>query len=822
MRLSKIVTFVSLGCSQVTAFAVFAHFMVGNTLNYGYADWEADIVAAQQAGIDAFALNIAKDEQANIEIEQAFQVAVARKFRLFFSFDYAGLGDWDKAKVKNLINTYKGSPAYYIHENGKPLVSTFEGPGAAADWRDIKSATGCFFVPDWSSLGAKRAALDVGAGIIDGLFSWEAWPWGPTDMNTHGDASYMQFLAQAAKPTYMMPISPLFYTNLPFWNKNWMWRGDDLWFDRWMQVLYMTRIQKDFAPPAFAQIISWNDFGESHYIGPLVTKALYAFDTGKASFRYADGVNHDGFRRFLPFLIQLSKTGSATVGTQGVTMWYRNSAALACTYSGTVGNTATQLQREFSPAGIVADKVFYSALLGSAATVTVTVGGVSLNAAWTDTPPGGVGLYHGSASFAGRAGEVVVTVNGVATVKGSMPIGACTRQNFNPYVYSASGPSSSASLNINGQVCVQGFGINAFVNICKFSCALGYCPVTACTCSRIGPQPKRPTALQKDGFPTNGDRNFEGLCSFAVNYGYTGAECTSKKPASCPDTATSGTGNTAAYNSMCSFSCRYGWCPINLCTPKSYGTLVDLPAPSPKLGTYHVDTDSCYNIPAVNCAGQFPEGLEPNDLTTGCRESEDLNGSNVYSRRLCNSGWCAYMYAYYFEKDYASAGIGHRHDWEHIIVWIPDEPERERWVCASQHTGYECLRQDSVRWLNGDHPKVVYHKDKSSTHTFRMAGGGDDNIENHSGQWLLADLVSWRGIPDGIRAALVAHDFGSATLAIKDNTMASAIDSALCGVLQGGSPNYPTCPLALFPYDFDPTVPGDREEDLPDGTGSCR
>lgn len=96
--------------------------------------------------------NIAKDEQANIEIEQAFQVAVARKFRLFFSFDYAGLGDWDKAKVKNLINTYKGSPAYYIHENGKPLVSTFEGPGAAADWRDIKSATGCFFVPDWSSL----------------------------------------------------------------------------------------------------------------------------------------------------------------------------------------------------------------------------------------------------------------------------------------------------------------------------------------------------------------------------------------------------------------------------------------------------------------------------------------------------------------------------------------------------------------------------------------------------------------------------------------------------------------------------------------------
>lgn len=53
-----------------------------------------------------------------------------------------------------------------------------------------------------------------------------------------------------------------------------------------------------------------------------------------------------------------------------------------------------------------------------------------------------------------------------------------------------------------------------------------------------------------------------------------------------PDTAISGNGNIPTYNSMCSFSCRYGWCPINLCTPKSYGTLVDLPAASPKVGTY--------------------------------------------------------------------------------------------------------------------------------------------------------------------------------------------------------------------------------------------
>lgn len=35
----------------------------------------------------------------------------------------------------------------------------------------------------------------------------------------------------------MMPVSPWFYTNLPEYNKNWLWRGDDLWHIRWQQVL---------------------------------------------------------------------------------------------------------------------------------------------------------------------------------------------------------------------------------------------------------------------------------------------------------------------------------------------------------------------------------------------------------------------------------------------------------------------------------------------------------------------------------------------------------------------------------------------------------
>ncbi|KAH8193680.1 hypothetical protein TruAng_012156 [Truncatella angustata] len=520
-------------------------------MNYTVADWTGDISEAQAAGIDAFALNLQAGDPANDQINLAFSIAIGLGFQLFFSLDY-GSGHWDPAVVTDLINAWSGYSAYY-KRGSQPLVSTFEGTTYASDWVDIKSATGCFFLPDWSSLGAEAALSgDTNAGIPNGLFSWAAWPSGPTDMNTYGDAS--------------------------------LWRGDDLWFDRWVQTLFLTRIQTDFPPPEFAEIITWNDYGESHYIGPVTAGALYAFDSGygDALFNYAADVPHDGWRMFLPFLISLAKTGTATVGTQGVTVWYRNSAAATCDIGGTVGNTCSQLQIEYLPSDIIQDKIFYSALLAASAPVTVTIGGVSLVATWTDTPATGIGIYHGSVDFSGHTGQVVVTVDGIATVVGFVPIAECTEENFNPYVYYGSGPSSSASLDINDFVCVEGFGVGNYGPVCEFSCSLGYCPVTACTCSKIGPQPTRPTALQIDGYPVDGNENFGGLCSFSVNYGYTGIECGTAPPSSTfiptnspffPNTTTIGKGVSSIYDYMCEFSCAYGYCPLHLCTYSQTGPL---------------------------------------------------------------------------------------------------------------------------------------------------------------------------------------------------------------------------------------------------------
>lgn len=247
-----------------------------------------------------------EEDTTRSSVPLAFDAAAAVGFKLFFSFDYAGNGAWDKQVVIDLITQYSASSAYF-YRGSQAFVSTFEGPENAVDWIDIKSQTGCFFMPDWSSLGAQAAML-VEDGIADGLFNWQAWATGPYVTNTYPDASYIEFLG--GKP-YMAPISPWFYTNLPGYDKNWLWKGDNLWFDRWQQI-----IAGEFQPE-YVEIISWNDYGESHYIGPLDDTQYAAFDTGEAPFNYVENMDHSGWRNFLPYIIELWKTGSSTVTQEG-------------------------------------------------------------------------------------------------------------------------------------------------------------------------------------------------------------------------------------------------------------------------------------------------------------------------------------------------------------------------------------------------------------------------------------------------------------------------------------------------------------------------
>lgn len=423
-----------------------------------------------------------------------------------------------------------------------------------------------------------------GGGIVDGPFNWAAWPWGPQDMDTYTDASYLEFMNHTGTALpYMMPVSPWFYTNLPGYKKNWLWRGDHLWHDRWLEAWYLR--------PEFIQIISWNDYGESHYIGPVHDNATEAFEIGKAPFNYATDMPHDGWRLLLKYVAEIYKYDVATVSTETLVTWYRLQPAAACRTGGKSANTASQLQLEYSPIEVMQDMVFFSALLGEPADVSVTIGGVDVKASWRNAPDHVTGIYHGQASFGGNTGDVVVTISRdgktIAQVKGEAITTSCTDglANWNAWVGSAQDSTKVNAITpvlLENMVCVNGTGANNFAGLCEFGCRYGYCPVSACTCLDMGYQEEKPNATGVQGYPLEGlDASYSGLCSFDCNYGYCpdNACGTVDAPLSTPTVSDSappacvagtGEGNLAG---LCDFSCNFGFCPLNACTCTKEGAL---------------------------------------------------------------------------------------------------------------------------------------------------------------------------------------------------------------------------------------------------------
>ncbi|KAJ6163877.1 Glycoside hydrolase family 71 [Penicillium chrysogenum] len=596
--------------------AVFAHFMLENAKDWNLGAWEDEINLARTAHIDGFALNFGSGVSYDVAILKAFIAANKLGFKFVFSFDYAGNGPFTKDTVIQTLRYWVSYDMFYQFR-GKPLVSTFEGPANAADWAEIKAAVDCFFMPDWSSLGAKDA---LALKTADGLFNWAAWPWGNTDMDTYVDASYLDYLERDDKKPYMMPVSPWFYTNLPGYNKNWLWRGDDLWRDRWEEVMVVQ--------PDLVQIISWNDFGESHYIGPLPKGDYKAFEIGKAPYDYITGMPHDAWRKLLPYWIDTYKKGKASISEELVVGWYRPNPAAACNSGGTSGNTAQQLQIEFDPVEVAQDIIVFSAVLVSDASISVTVGGVALAASWENKPSGGVGVYHGSVAYGGNRGAVKITISrsgrSIASFTGTDITTSCLDgyTNWNAWVGSATGPklaeAVSPKLAVDKQQCIRGTAKGNFKGLCEFTCSYGYCPIGACVCLELGPPKKLPEPTGVKGYPIAGEgSSFIGLCDFACNYGYCPAgacgttEVDLTEPTVSPflpSACTSGTGRIT----LLAFASTHATLDSH-CTCTSTGTLIPPPSQDSDYdGEWTLDGDDSGLCSFACSRGYCPE--------TACKE----------------------------------------------------------------------------------------------------------------------------------------------------------------------------------------------------------
>ncbi|KAJ6585011.1 glycoside hydrolase [Mycena capillaripes] len=288
---------------------VVAHFMVGNTFPYTLQDWTDDINLATASGLDGFALNVGPDDFQATQTSNAFQAAEAlgTNFKLFFSLDMSVLPCAtvdDGAALRARVTNFATRPNY-LQRNGLAFVSTFAGESCtfgqdnvADGWRtqftqhpDLQGKMQ--FVP---SFFIDPATFTNFGGVMDGAFNFNSgWPIqvttdfangistnlagaapdganalnnliGATDTDTQQIQDLATLAAGGAKLTYMAAVSPWFFTHFSpqSFNKNFIFLSDQHLYSRRWENLIATRDQIDLV-----EVVTWNDYGESHYIGPI-------------------------------------------------------------------------------------------------------------------------------------------------------------------------------------------------------------------------------------------------------------------------------------------------------------------------------------------------------------------------------------------------------------------------------------------------------------------------------------------------------------------------------------------------------------------------
>ena len=223
--------------------------------------------------------------------------------------------------------------------------------------------------------------------------------------------------------------------------------------ERWTDILTLG--------PQYLEIISWNDYGESHYIGPLNSPHL---DDGNS--KWTNDMPHDGFLEMAKPYIAAFKAGSKTVDnfieTDQLFYWYRPSLKSAeC-------DSTDNCQGKPDGYDTMEDVVFIVALLKSSGTVNVTSGSNTQSF----NPQAGASSFQvsmgaGKQSFALiRNGQTVV---GDDSLKDISEDCICGIYNFNAYVGSLpAGPA--APLQSDG---LKNFGLGLKDTTCQATPSLG-------------------------------------------------------------------------------------------------------------------------------------------------------------------------------------------------------------------------------------------------------------------------------------------------------------------------------------------------------------
>jgi len=333
--------------------------------------------------------------------------------KFFISFDFSYYNNTSVDAIASILEQFQDLEGQFTY-NDQPFVSTFIGDNFS--WTDVEAISGDIFVcPNWQPPNLGDDNSDCG-------FQWNAWPSSdnqPIDANltTAGDESYISALG--SKP-YMMPVSPWFFTHYApdSYDKNWIFYSDYLLQPRWEQVLQID--------PQFVEIITWNDFSESHYIGPLHPDDTSVYAGGSTgAVEWVTNMPHDAWRDLIAVYIIAYKTGSQpAVADDELIYYYRPTPKDVSCSDPVVQPTGYEYDD---------DSIFVIAMLTQPGTVTITSGS---NAEWSSSLPAGISLVAAPMGVGSQAFSLVR--NGATVISGNGGIDVtdtdCSVYNFNAYV----------------------------------------------------------------------------------------------------------------------------------------------------------------------------------------------------------------------------------------------------------------------------------------------------------------------------------------------------------------------------------------------------
>ncbi|KAI1122781.1 NPP1-domain-containing protein [Nemania abortiva] len=176
--------------------------------------------------------------------------------------------------------------------------------------------------------------------------------------------------------------------------------------------------------------------------------------------------------------------------------------------------------------------------------------------------------------------------------------------------------------------------------------------------------------------------------------------------------------------------------------------------------------NGCVPYPAVDAAGNTSGGLAPSgDPSGGCSSST----GQVYTRGAQYGSRYALMYSWYMPKDSPSSGLGHRHDWECIVVWLDSATATSPTIVGlstSAHGDFDTITSDFP--LDGTRAKIQYYSTWPLDHQLGTTStiGGEQ------------PLIAWENLTDAARTALENTDFGSANVPFKDANFESNLAKA--------------------------------------------